>query len=263
MAFLNYEIVPGVVPEDILLIHGNLASNRWWQPAVEAWRRNARGRALGGSLILAEFRGCGKSPAPRSEAEVDMRVFARDYLALLKDLGRGPVHVVGHSTGGLIATLMMALQPSMIKKAVLLDPVGARGVTFDASMIGAFERMKTDRDLVSVVMNSTIKDNDPSSEFFQKVIVEDAFSAVKTVGHLVLKALDGLDIRQEASEISHPVLVLHGEHDAILPLADARELAEILCNGTFEILAGRGHCANVEDPKTFVERTDRFLDTTH
>lgn len=134
-------------------------------------------------------------------------------------------------------------------------------MTFDDSMIGAFEKMKTDRDLVSVVMNSTIAGNDASSEFFRTVVVEDAFAAVKTVGHLVLKALDGLDIRPEASKISHPVLVLHGEHDKILPLADSQELAQILRNGTFEILAGRGHCANVEDPKMFVDRVDHFLDT--
>lgn len=258
-AQLNYDVFPGLLPETTLFLHGNLASNRWWIPAREVLEKKAQGKNLKGSLIAAEFRGCGKSSAPKSEAEVDMRVFARDFLALVRKLDVGPVNLVGHSTGGLIATLMLSMAPELFKKAVLLDPVGARGVTFDHSMIAAFEQMKIDRGLVSVVMNGTIHGNDATSDFFNQVVVEDAFSSVKTVGHLVLKALDGLDIRRDVAAVQHPVLVLHGEVDGILPIADSRELASLLSHGRFEELKGCGHCANVENPMLFVERLESFL----
>ena len=65
---MHYEVVRGAVPSDTLLIHGNLASNRWWEPAIEAWGRIKSERAEGswsGNLILAEWRGCGKTPGPR------------------------------------------------------------------------------------------------------------------------------------------------------------------------------------------------------
>jgi len=256
---LNYEVHPGLVPTTTLFIHGNLASNRWWYPTHELWQTKARGKNYQGSLVYAEFRGCGKSSAPKNESEVDMNRFADDFIQLAKSLNQGPINLVGHSTGGLIAGLMLAKAPELFKKAIFLDPVGANGVQFDNSMINAFEQMKVDRDLVGVVMNSTIYENDKESEFFKNIVVEDAFHAVKSVGHLVLKALDGLDSRQSIAKITHPVLVLHGEHDNLLPMQDSKAMAGLIKNAQFRVIDGQGHCANVEAPEKFVGLAQEFL----
>ena len=84
-----------------------MASNRWWLPTEEVLRKKAKGKGWTGKFVTAEFRGCGKSSPPKSEAEVDMSLFARDYVALVRGLNLGPTHVVGHSTGGLIAALII------------------------------------------------------------------------------------------------------------------------------------------------------------
>ncbi|MDG0817269.1 alpha/beta fold hydrolase [Bdellovibrio svalbardensis] len=256
---VHFEVIENVVPENVLFVHGNLASNRWWYPAQEVWKKQAEGKNFKGALIFAEFRGCGKSPAPADASEVNMHTFAKDFISLVKKLNRGPVHVVGHSTGGLIAALMLAKEPSLFKKAVLLDPVGAQGVTFDRSMIAAFEQMKVDKNLTAVVIGSTIHNNNAEAEFFKNVIVEDAFHAVKSVGHWVLEALDGLDVREELGAVSHDVLVLHGEHDQLLPKADSEAMAKLFSRGKFQIIEGQGHCANVESPEKFVSITQSFL----
>lgn len=256
---IHCEVKENLVPEDIFFIHGNLASNRWWLPAEEVWKKQAAGASLPGALIYGEFRGCGKSTAPKDSSEVDMQLFAQDFIAEIRAMNRGPMHVVGHSTGGLIASLMLAQAPELFKKAVLLDPVGAQGISFDRAMISAFEQMKTDRNLTAAVIGSTIHNNDSQSDFFQQVVVEDAFQAVKSVGHWVLEALDGLDVRAKIAAVKHPVLVLHGEHDKLLPLSDSQAFAELLSNGQFALIPEQGHCANVENPEKFVHLVRSFL----
>lgn len=254
---VHFELRDGLSPRNVLFIHGNLASNLWWIPFEEEWKK--AGNQGDGCLVYAEFRGCGQSPAPKSEAEVDMHLFAEDFIQVVRSLNRGRFSLVGHSTGGLIAALMLAKAPELFDRALLLDPVGAQGVTFDPSMIQAFEKMKQDKALTAAVIGSTIHQNDANSGFFKDVIVEDAFSAVKSVGHLVLKALDGLDVRKELAKVPHPVLVLHGEHDQLLPVADSKAMAEILPKGRFEVFAGQGHCGNVEDPRAFAAKVQEFL----
>lgn len=256
---IHHELIPNVVPEDVFFIHGNLASRRWWYPSQREWEKHAVGRNYSGALIYGEFRGCGKSGAPKSRAEVDMHLFAEDFIGLIKNLGRGPCHVVGHSTGGLIAALMLAKEPSLFRKAVLLNPVGAQGVRFDSSMIRAFEQMKSDRNLTAQVIGSTIHNNNPQDAFFGEVIVPDAFQAVNSVGHWVLESLDGLDVRAELSSVSHEVLVLHGEHDRLLPEVDSQTLATLIKRGRFMQMKDVGHCPNIESPEKFVNIARTYL----
>lgn len=256
--FINYEVHEGALPAHTLFVHGNLASNRWWYPAKEIWQSRAKGSPLPGSMILAEFRGCGESTAPRSVEEVNMWTFAKDFIGLVKDLGLSKVNLVGHSTGGLIVALMAALEPVLFDRVLLLDPVGARGVKFEDSMTAAFESMKQDKALTAAVIGSTILNNDPESAFFKEIIVEDAFKAVKNVGAWVLQALDGFDVTSDVQKVSNKTLVLHGEQDVLLPVGDSQELAKLM-NGEFRILKGCGHCGNVENPSQFVEVAHNFL----
>ncbi len=258
-AVINYEVVPGIVPETTFCIHGNLASNRWWYPAQEHWKSQSYGKNYQGSLIYAEFRGCGESSKPKQESEVDLHTFANDFISLIRSLNLGPIHLVGHSTGGTIAALMLAKAPELFKKGVLLDPVGAQGVKFDSNMISAFEQMKVNKDLVAIVLGSTIYQNNPDSEFFKRVVVEDAFRGVKAIGHLVLKALDGFDARAEISKITHPVLVLHGEHDQLLDIGESKKMAELINTARFQTIPGQGHCVNIEAPEKFVALIRDFL----
>lgn len=258
---INYNVVTNCVPQTTFFIHGNLASNRWWMPTTEELK--TRYPQAKGNVICAEFRGCGDSSAPQSEDEVTMDIFAQDFIALIRSLSpeitKGKINLLGHSTGGLIAAMMLAKAPELFSKAFLLDPVGAEGVKFDPSMIQAFEAMKSDKNLTGVVIGSTILNNNPESSFFKDVIVPDAYKAVQQVGHLVLKALDGLDVRESLKTAEHSVLVVHGEKDQLLSREESEKLSKLFKNGKFEILPGCGHCGNIENTKLFVDTMSTFL----
>jgi 3-oxoadipate enol-lactonase len=257
---ISYQQFPNLVPTTTLFLHGNLASNRWWMPTVEFLQKQTQPSVpLKGSVICAEFRGCGDSSVPKTESEVTMQNFTNDFVQMVRSWNFGPINLVGHSTGGLIAAMMLAQAPELFNKAFLLDPVSAEGVKFDEAMVQAFESMKTNKNLTGVVIGSTILNNNVDSAFFKEIILEDAFKAVKAVGHLVIKALDGLNVTESLKNVANPVMVVHGEFDTLLPKADSQKMAALFKNGQFEVLAGCGHCGNIENTPVFVQKFSQFL----
>ena len=242
----HFEVLPSPFAQDVAFVHGNLASRRWWYPLLESWKAQ-HPQTGGGRIFLLEFLGCGLSQAPKDPSQVNMHTFAKDFVALLKEQ-KFQGSLVGHSTGGLIAGLMMAQAPGFFKSGFALDPVGAKGVQFDQAMTQAFEAMKADRQLTATVIASTILNVNVEDPFFQQVIVEDAYRAVQDVGDLVLRALAGLDTQSQIAQIQEPWMVAHGDQDVLLPKADSAQLASLAPRGQFQEVTGAGHCLNYENP---------------
>lgn len=257
---MHFEVLEGMFPEDVLFIHGNLASNNWWRPSVELFRSQAEGKSYKGRMIMAEFWGCGESSAPQSADEVRMPQLAQDFLSLLQYLKSPRCHLVGHSTGGLIAAYMAAqADANNIGKLLLLDPVGLNGVQFHPSMNEAFEQMKQNRELVQAVLGSTVYGEASQSNFFIEILVRDAQRAVRDVGPWILQVLHALDSRSVLQVVKNSTKVLHGEHDNLLPRSDSEQLSQFLPNSIFEVLSGQGHCCNIENPAKFTAVTNQFL----
>ncbi len=262
---MNVEVLRGIVPADTLLIHGNLASNNWWQPAINQWLKKLpadNSESFRGRLILAEWRGCGLSAAPKSRSELHPGILADDYLKLLFELEIKKVNLVGHSMGGLIGLFAVMKAPELFERLVLLDPVGPRGARVDPAKYEALEQMRQDRGFCASVLGTTIYGNDFSSPLFDG-LVNDAFGCAEDVWHGIPDALQQINIVSQLAEIRHPTLVLHGEFDTTLPIEDSVFLAENLGRARFHELKGQGHSTNVENPALFVNTVDDFLFQLH
>lgn len=254
---LHYEIIEGMIPADTIFLHGNLASNTWWRPAVEVWAGRSRGPQPG-RIILAEWRGCGKSSGPGLEKDLEPNVLGADCNALLEHIGVKKARFVGHSTGGLIGLAAMSQRPDLYERALLLDPVSHRGVQFPPEMFAAFTQMSQERAFCEAVILGTIFQAQVS-DALKDQIVADAFGVHPLIWHGVPKALDKTDITADLAKVKQPVLVLHGEHDNLLPKEMSQELAKLLPNGRFYEIPGRGHSTNIEDPSLFVKLASEFL----
>ncbi|MGZ3659814.1 MAG: alpha/beta fold hydrolase [Bdellovibrionota bacterium] len=253
---MHYEVHEGLVDRDTLAIHGNLASNHWWKPLVAELR--AQGGAKKGRFIAAEWRGCGKSMGLSEESEINLAEMAADYNGLLRSLGVTSAAVLGHSTGGPIALHAMLAAPELYSRAILLDPVGATGVQFGPEMYEAFTAMSQDRAMCEAVMTGTISKHVDDQAFLQQ-LVDDAFGVHPLIWHGVARMLHDTDLRSELPRIKQPVLVLHGEVDQIISRETSEALAKGLPQGRFELLPGRGHSTNVEEPPLLAQRMKQFL----
>lgn len=257
---MHYEVFEGIVPRDTLVIHGNLASNKWFYPAVGCWRLNSAkdNHLLPGRLILAEWRGCGKSSPPSSREELNLQTLANDYIELINYLGLRRVSVIGHSTGAAIALLAMSRAPQLFDRAVLLDPVAPKGNVFGQAVLDGFARMKEDRDFCKAKLSVSIHENEKESVSFD-ALVDDAFNVASENWLGIPFHLSKLDITNEVRTVEHPVYILHGEFDPVIPLEVSRELEALLPNGKFIELKNQGHSACFENPTLFVKLTDSFL----
>ncbi len=252
---MHYEIVENAMDLDTLFIHGNVASNTWFYPAAELFKSEGHKK---GRMIMAEWRGCGKSSAPASEAELNPRVLAQDYIDLCSQLEIKKANMVSHSTGGIISLLAMSMRPELFVKSFLLDPVGPTGVKFSEAHLEAFTAMSKDRAFCELVMAGTIQGVDTSSSIFQK-IVDDTFHCAPQIWHGVPHALQNLDVTAEMKKVTQPVLIVHGESDPVLPIEASRELAKTLPNARFFEAKGHGHSLNLENPKLFVQLVNEFF----
>ena len=248
--------------QDALFLHGNLASLGWWD-LVRAELKNAPA-LKNHALIFSDARGSGKNPALGLKESFSLKDLAGDQLRLIERLQeqgvlKTPLFLVGHSLGGLIALQMMIEKPEYFSKALLLDPVGAKGVVFDDSMYEAFRQMAESFDLTRTVILSTIQNQDHVNDEMKNRIAEDAFKAVKGIGTSVLEILKTVDLESEIKTLQIPVLVLHGQQDAVIPLDDAKHLVQLLPQGRLEILPEAGHCWNVENPQDFTRRLKEFF----
>lgn len=258
-ASIHYEIIDCLAPEPMVFLHGNLGANSWWKPSLPFFSSLTQEEDRVAPGILLEFPGSGKSSTPKSSSEISIPIFTQHFLELLISLKIPKFHLVGHSTGGLIATYMMSQRPDLFGKAVLLDPVGAKGLHEKPGIQETYERMRTSREFTGSIIKAIIYGNETPPPALLETLIDDAFMAVQRIGAGVVNCMLGLDSKAIYSSVINPVLVLHGENDLLLPRSDSEDVAKLLRRGQFAVLPGQGHCANVENPQLIAETVDHFL----
>ena len=98
--------------EPVLLVHGLGSSTVDWQPQVDALAPHY-------DVITFDVRGHGRSSKPRQRYSVQQ--FAEDTAAFIRELGTGPVHVVGISMGGMIAFHLAVTEPGLVRSLVIVN----------------------------------------------------------------------------------------------------------------------------------------------
>ena len=67
---------------------------------------------------------------------------------------------------------------------------------------------------------------------------------------------------ERLGELEMPVLIIHGEKDALVPLTAARKAETFLKNGRLVVIPGCGHWPGREAPDEFNQALKKFLSIT-
>ena len=79
----------------------------------------------------------------------------------------------------------------------------------------------------------------------------------------LVRGIQALRDRPDATDVvasfAGPLVVVVGDQDDILPVDEARQIAESAPNGKFEVVEGAGHVASIDAPERFNQILREFL----
>lgn len=245
--------------EPLLMITGFTISAAIFDPILPLYEDRFR-------CIVYDHRGSGRSsatPWPTSMAEL-----AGDAARVLDEIGVGSAHVYGLSMGGMVAQEMAIRFPERVRGLVIgcSTPGGPRAVMPSVRELGALGAGITGalREpgrpwLSAALFSPEFRREHPARvrellRFFaaHRAPVYGAWS------HLMASVYH--DTSSRLHTIEAPTLVMHGERDAMAPLANARLLADRIPDAELAIVPGAGHAYGLEAPELARDMLVDWLD---
>ncbi len=255
-ARIGYELFGAGERTLLFLPTWSIIHSRQWKMQVPYFAREFR-------VLTFDGVGNGASDRPLDPARYAEEEFAADALAVLDATGTERAALVSFSMGALRALLLAADHPERVTAAAFIGAAVPLGKGHPEREVLSFDaHLPTDEGWAKYNRHYWLRDHRGFLEFF--------FSKVFTEPHSTKPIEDcvgwGLDTSPEALVASHlapyparervlelcgrvrcPVLVLHGDEDAVVPHRRGEALAQAT-GGRLVTLEGSGHAPHVRDP---------------
>ena len=236
----------------VVLLHG--FTDSW-----HSFRLVLPGLADHARCLAPDQRGHGRSAGPADDYSAV--AYAADAAAFVEALGLGPVALVGHSMGGLVARKVALARPDLVEKLVLvaaplrMDNPGVRELEAGiAGFAGAVPRAFAEEFQAGCVC-----DRSALPDGFFAACVDASAGVAPRVWRETLAGLLADDHAARLGEIRCPTLVIGGREDAFFGPAEQEELARALPRGRLLLYDGAGHSPHWEMPDRFVADVAEFL----
>jgi pimeloyl-ACP methyl ester carboxylesterase len=263
-AGVNYVDIGAGDKTPVVLVHG--LGGQW-----QNWLENIPRAAQERRVVAPDLPGFGLSEMPRSR--ITIQAYGRLVDSLCRELGLERVCVVGNSMGGFIASEVAIQFPARVERLVLASAAGitsasvSRAPTLTVGRIGkvltaytaARHRSMARRPrarhmaLALVCRHPTLISADLAWEGMIKGVGKPGFDDA-------LRACLEYDFRERLPEIRCPTLIVWGEKDSILPVADAHEFERLIPDSRKLVMEDTGHVPQLERPTAFNEALLAFLE---
>jgi pimeloyl-ACP methyl ester carboxylesterase len=206
----------------LLLLHGYAGTARWWV-------RNLAPLARVRTVYALDLPGFGAS---RMRGRYSFERVT-DLLAAWMDTNQlGAADMVGHSMGGQLAMLLASRHTAHVRTLVLIAPAG---LPLDSSLIGVGRR--------------AFRSRAGGDQGFTPIVTAGALRAGPRVLWQAARQVREVDVRTHVAMLTVPTLIMWGDRDALLPVANAATLAACIAGAQVRVVQGATHNLFFEQPE--------------
>jgi 3-oxoadipate enol-lactonase len=223
----------------LVLIHGYPLDHSIWDPIAPFLEHDF-------DLIIPDLRGFGESDV--MEADDSILEYASDLAGLLTHLKIKKALIAGHSMGGYVA---LAFARDYEERVAGLAMVSSQMAADAPERKQA--RYASAKDVVENGVGSVVEAMAPklSAQAELQEFARELIGKQQPLG--IFSALYAMADRPDSSDIfagfPFPVVIIHGNADALIPVERGREMKATLPAAHFVELPGAGHLPMMENPE--------------
>lgn len=231
----------------VLLIHGSGATGSTWSPVVPTLAAACR-------VIRIDLPGCGRSaPAPT----YDVAQQADRTATVLDELGVRQPTVVGHSSGGYVATALVERRPDLVGELILVSTgPNLSALRPEPAIVRLLSTPPFGPLIWAIRTDSMIRRAVAATAARPVTVPDEVLADMQTMSYRTFRAIlaangDYLAARpvpERLIDAGKPALVIFGDSDPRWDPASAREY-EAVPGAEVQYLHGVGHLAMLEDPE--------------
>jgi 3-oxoadipate enol-lactonase len=227
----------------LVLLHGYPLDRTIWNTLAELLEGEF-------DLLIPDLRGFGASDV--MEADRSIIGYASDLARLMDHLHLKKVHIVGHSMGGYVALAFAREFPLR---------TGGLGLIASQVVADSPERKVARQSAARKIIKEGVEG--VAAEMALKLAPDEAVQALAS--SLIAKqrplglavALDAMAGRPDSTDVFRslrlPVVIVHGDADALIPVERGREMKALLPTAHYLELPGVGHMPMLEEPAAVAE----------
>lgn len=259
-----------------LYVHGLGGSSQNWSALMPLLADVVDGEAV-------DLPGFGDSPPP-DDGDYSVTGHARAVIRHLDASGRGPVHLLGNSLGGAVATRIAAVRPDLVRTLTLVSPALPElrvqrsavptGLLALPGVAGLFTRMTKDwtaeqrtRGMMALCYGDPARVSEEAvghavQEMERRLQLPYFWDALTRSARGIVNAytLGGQHgLWRQAERVLAPTLLVYGGRDRLVAYRMARRAAVAFRGSRLLTLPDAGHVAMMEYPETVARAVRELL----
>ncbi len=230
----------------LVFVHGWTADRHRWDHQMAHFAAKRR-------VVRLDLRGHGESSGAGVRT---IQELARDVVALLDHLKIERCVLIGHSMGGMTVQTIALAHPERVERMVLVNSIGRMAYSRGRALLMAASTLVPFKLFVAANIQRAFAPGYPREEI--RAHIRASANTPREVVMTLYGAMRAFDVLDRVGEIQAPTLMVHGYHDAQLPVAQMLRMAKAYPDALVRIIDA-GHELPVEKPAELTAAIDAFV----